>query len=405
MRISDVNMDELISRYLNGQINTEEKQTVEEWIEEDGEHEACFLRHLNLWEAAHPVFRPEQVDEEKALLKVLYKTGIRECAMVSVEEVAKRRRTILRWCVGAAAAVVVLCISLMPGVLLKEAPQGLDSVAQVETDSVQPGGSRAILTLASGEQVILNKNSTQRIDAESGVVIHLEGGKIEYEGTTKGEATKEVFNDIYIPRGGEFYLVLDGGTKVWLNADTRLRYPVKFLGNERKVFLTGEAFFDVAKDEKHPFKVVSPLSEVTVLGTTFDICAYADSPEVLVTLVSGKVEMEAKETGQSVVLRPGEQGVLKYEGNGLSKHEVDVSLFCSWKDGILVVKQMRLEDILNRLSRWYDVDVVWTNESLKDLIFSGEIMKYSELREILDVIETTKGVHFKMDGRSVIVSK
>ncbi|HEY6900894.1 MAG TPA: FecR domain-containing protein, partial [Puia sp.] len=193
-------------------------------------------------------------------------------------------------------------------------------------------------------------------------------------------------------------LVLSDGTQVWLNAQTTLTYPVSFTGKERVVKLTGEAYFEVAHDGTKPFKVVSNGQEVQVLGTSFDIKAYADEPVVQTTLLTGSVKLSA--SNNYVLLKPGQQAVLE-NNKDFSVNEVEPSESIAWKNGYFLFKNEGIESVMRTIARWYNVDVSYEGD-VKKRRLGGTVSRYQNLDDLLKTIELTKSVKFKIEGRKVI---
>ena len=204
-----------------------------------------------------------------------------------------------------------------------------------------------------------------------------------------------------IPRGGEYTLVLADGTTVYLNAESELRYPVKFSGERRKVYLRGEAYFDVVRDEQKPFTVEARGVEVLVLGTSFGVRAYEGEENVLTTLVQGRVDVSAE--GQRVKLIPGQQADFNRESERLTVAEVDVELYVGWKDGRLVFDNQPLSVILDELGRWYSFDVTYANEELKRIPYSVNIKKHEDIAHVLKFIERTGKVKFEINENKIVV--
>ena len=212
-----------------------------------------------------------------------------------------------------------------------------------------------------------------------------------------------LFNTITIPRSGEYKLVLSDGTKVWLNSASKLKYPVAFTGGQRKVFLEGEAYFEVAADTVHPFLVETSGMSVTVLGTGFNVMAYPEEMEAAVTLVHGKVGVQTDHRQQ--ILHPDEQYVYQTTTRRGTVRKVDVSQYVDWKDGILNFDSMPLEELTRRLGRWYDVDFFFVAEELKTLKYSGAFKKYNDIRYVLNIIEEITNVQFVLNERTIVVNR
>ena len=190
-----------------------------------------------------------------------------------------------------------------------------------------------------------------------------------------------------------------------MNAETKVRFPVKFGDRERRIYVDGEAYLEVAHDASSPFVVVMPRNKVTVLGTSFNVKSYPGEKDDRITLVDGKVKVLSNRNGQEMVLRPGEQAIVDQVNGMIMKNSVDTNIFCSWRKGEIVFKNNSLEEILTVLARWYDLRIHWQDESLKRMSFSGEMKKYSEIDKLLEMISHTGDVKFTINNQDIIVSK
>ena len=307
------------------------------------------------------------------------------------------RIRIVRW-VAVVAAVWVLAL----GVTLWMTFGKKENVAPLPVASkiIPAGEKKATLTLADGTEVHVEE-ITARVLQEKGMNIEYRNGEIVYH-KSEEETTEVVYNKLEVPRGGECMIKLDDGTKVWVNAETKLKYPVVFVGDRREVVLEGEAFFDVAKNEK-PFIVRASFGDVRVLGTAFGISAYASEPESYTTLVRGKVSVE-REGMKPVVILPGEQ-VVTFKDGKMIKQEVDVEEFVGWKDGIYVFKEKSLGEIMKTLERWYNISVDFQDKSLVDLPFTGNLKRYDDINVFFDALTRTGDMKYRVEGNQVILFK
>jgi transmembrane sensor len=309
------------------------------------------------------------------------------------------RKMFLR--VAAAAAILLLVLSTTVFILLTR--KSISPVAQQTkknriVNDVEPGGDKAVLTLADGKRVILDTAGNGALTVQGGIKVIKLNGQIVY---APQEGQKEVlYNTITTPRGGQYQLVLADGTKVWLNAESSLRFPTSFAGNERKVELTGEGYFEVAHNEKMPFRVMANDVDVKVLGTHFNINSYRDETAVRTTLVEGRVEIKTNDS--HVFLNPGQQGIIE---NGDDKikvdYDVDVEEVVAWKNGLFKFNGANLESIMRQAERWYNVEVVYegkTNET-----FTGGLQRSENISQLLKVLEATGKVDFIINGRQIIV--
>lgn len=307
------------------------------------------------------------------------------------------RIRIVRW-VAVVAAVWVLAL----GVTLWMTFGKKENVAPLPVASkiIPAGEKKATLTLADGTEVHVEEITAQILQ-EKGMNIEYRNGEIVYH-KSEEETTEVVYNKLEVPRGGECMIKLDDGTKVWVNAETKLKYPVTFVGDRREVVLEGEAFFDVAKNEK-PFIVKTSFGDVRVLGTAFGISAYASEPESYTTLVRGKVSVE-REGIKPVVILPGEQVVTSKDGK-MIKQQVDVEEFVGWKDGIYVFKEKSLGEIMKTLERWYNISVDFQEKSLVDLPFTGNLKRYDDINVFFDALTRTGDMKYRVEGNQVILFK
>ena len=307
------------------------------------------------------------------------------------------RIRIVRW-VAVVAAVWVLAL----GVTLWMTFGKKENVAPLPVASkiIPAGEKKATLTLADGTEVHVEEITAQILQ-EKGMNIEYRNGEIVYH-KSEEKTTEVVYNKLEVPRGGECMIKLDDGTKVWVNAETKLKYPVAFVGDRREVVLEGEAFFDVAKNEK-PFIVKTSFGDVRVLGTAFGISAYASEPESYTTLVRGKVSVE-REGGKPVVILPGEQVVTSKDGK-MIKQQVDVEEFVGWKDGIYVFKEKSLGEIMKTLERWYNISVDFQDKSLVDLPFTGNLKRYDDINVFFDALTRTGDMKYRVEGNQVILFK
>lgn len=283
-----------------------------------------------------------------------------------------------------------------------------DHLSKVDQSNskILPGKDKAILTLGDGRQIVLDSVGNGVLADQNGVDIHkVQNGQLIYTQTPSRElaaASKPVpYNSVFTPRGGKYKLVLPDGTKVWLNADSKLKFPTRFMGDQRIVSMEGEAYFEVAKDAKHPFIVQTSRGlNVRVLGTHFNVMDYKGQPFVKTTLLEGSVKVTHGQ--DSLLIVPGQQVVMGKDG-GLSKRSnLNLDKVVAWKNGLFYFDQMHIEAIMQALSRWYDVDVVYEGSPCDDL-FSAIMNRDNDIHEILSMLEATEKVHFKITGRTIQV--
>ena len=301
----------------------------------------------------------------------------------------------IRRIVSVAAGVVLplLAVVLWYGTMQKpgDVPEQVASV-------IRHGEVKAELVLADGTTRILSSGVTDSLFVQQGASIVVQDQGVSYQGDSS--VVEERYNTLRVPRGGEYSITLSDGTIVYLNAESELRYPVKFVGEDRQVYLSGEAYFAVVHDKTHPFVVDVKNSTVRVLGTSFDVRAYADEDEVLTTLVQGSVRFSAGK--ESVILGPGEQAVLDKSGR-VETREVDTYLYTAWKDGVFAFKRQRLEEIMKVVARWYDVNVFWENVSQKEVTFTGKMKRYDDFSKVVEMLEMTGNTEFMIKENNIFI--
>ena len=310
----------------------------------------------------------------------------------------KSRRMTLRWSV---AASVILFIGLFVGRMVNEW-RNLDEMRMLaETERIVPG-VKAELILSTGERVVLNQQcvSIEGVN-ETGIQNDSVTG-LNYT-TAKVQGEGMIYNTMRIPVGGFYQLAVSDGSKGWLNSMTEFRFPVAFTGEERKVYLTGEAYFEVAPNSKHPFIVVTEEGmEVKVYGTEFNMNTYQHGV-VQTVLVSGKVGIRVNATGKEVMLAPRQMAEYSEKTGMVRVEDTDPYRYIAWKDGEFVFERETIEEIMERLGRWYDVKVFYENESLKQKRFTGVISRYEDIEQVLRLIEGPATLRFEVKGNVVTV--
>lgn len=365
--------------YLSGKMTGNEYDEFTKWMKEDE-------RNRNLFDKMQD---PDYV--RCGLQKFRDYNSVEDWEKLCVK--LNSRKRIIRWIRACAASVVILLCGGMIWYLM--AMQG-ESMKPVSIANVEYGRSKAMLFLESGEMIQLESGQgtvTREIKGENFVN---NGKKLVYVDTV---TEKEVeWHTLQIPRGGEFILCLADGTIVTLNADTKIHYPDYFIGNERQVVLEGEAFFEVAKDSLKPFVVRTNGIDVRVLGTAFNLKAYPDEHQQA-TLVRGAVEVLFDE--QQVILYPGEQVTCVDEK--LRVEEVDIRPYIAWKDERFVFENEPLEGVLKKLERWYNITVFIQNPKLKQMRFTGNLPKYEDISNVLNILALTTNIKFELNDHILVV--
>ena len=302
----------------------------------------------------------------------------------------------------AIAAAIFGVIVLSAFLLLNKNRSGQIVKAENNTqrfkNDVDPGGDKATLTLADGSVILLDNAKNGTLTQQGSAKVIKLDGKLLYD--LGSEKTKQVvYNTISTPKGGQYQLELPDGSLVWLNASSSIHFPTSFTEKERRVEITGEAYFEVAKNAGKPFIVEVNNSEVQVLGTHFNINAYKDEEEVRTTLLEGSVKFV--DGGNTSLLQPGQQTQLTKDRIVKVASNVDVNEVVAWKNGLFSFENAGIETIMRQLSRWYDVDIEYKGKT--DDIFVAEMSRNIKLSDVLKALELTGRVKFEVDGKKIVV--
>ena len=369
-------INHLIDRYLNGSATGQERAQIESWY---NSQDHSFVSELKAHQIASDLNKVENYLQLSS----------------SSEQTEQPKRANLWLRISAAAAI--LCA--IAGTTYFFYHQNNKTTEIANTTDIAPGKIGATLTLSSGKKIALSEATKGELAKEAGLTISKTAdGQLSYSQNPHSEQNK--INTLSTARGETYMIVLSDQTKVWLNAASSLTYVANLNENgKRSVKLTGEAYFEVAKDKAHPFIVASGKQQVEVLGTHFNINSYSDEPGIKTTLLEGSVKVTAGT--ESKTLKPGQQAELNTK---INISEVDTETALAWKNGYFDFDHENLESILKKVSRWYDVEIEYKNQALKTQVFSGTISRFKNVSQILDKLELTKAVHFKIQGRSIIVS-
>ena len=373
----------LLSKAFLGTLSEEEERALQQWRDESPENEQLYESEMNtgyIVQKSHDVARVNIVN---GYMNVLLKRK---------RNVRVRR---VRRIVSIAAGVV---LPLLAVVLWYGTRERIEDVSDQVASVIRHGGVKAELVLADGTTRILGSEVTDSLLVQQGANIVVQNQGVSY--CVDSSVVEERYNTLRVPRGGEYSITLSDGTIVYLNSESELRYPVNFVGRDRRVYLSGEAYFDVVQDEAHPFIVDMGNSSVRVLGTSFDVRAYADEDEVLTTLVQGSVKFSAGK--EFVTLEPGKQAVLGKSGS-IETREVDTYLYTAWKEGVFAFKRQRLEEIMKVVARWYDVNIFWENVSQKEVTFTGKMKRYDDFSKVVEVLEMTGNTEFVIKENNIFI--
>ena len=377
----------LLQKYFSGTIMPDEQRLLDSWMKEKEEHKQLFdrLRKDTRFAEEYGIFR--EVDTTRAWETFRVKNGLR------------RQRRMTTWIKYAAVIALPLLIA---GVWLLFTRGGERSIPVAQNTKIVKREESPVLEVVGGGKVILEKEKDKMIEAGRGVDVQQSSGMLVYSDSVVSEYVDT--NVLRIPKGGEFKLQLADGTRVYLNSATDLRYPVAFTGPERRVYLKGEAYFEVAKDVEHPFIVVTDDVQVRVYGTSFNVNTLG-ADGVRTVLVEGKVGIRGQDLDREYVLKPNELAFYDRNSRDMKIETVDPDLYTLWRKGIFVFERETLENIMNTLSLWYDMEVFFQSESAKQLHFSGHMKRYEQIEDILHAITDATGVVFTINDRTVCVSR
>ena len=366
---------------INGIASEEEVEELQMWLTADGKHRQLY-EHLKV-----------NIDKDVVVSEALM---AKQWARLQTRIETMHLPQLKTWISYAASVAAVVLVVFSVYMFSDTEPV----TTTTHADVIKPGQSKAILMLGSGEQVELCNENKQVIRNEDGAVLASETlNVLSYEQVR--ETVKIEYNTITVPRGGEYQLVLADGTQVWLNAETELRYPVAFNGSSREVYLNGEALFEVSKDQNKPFLVHSNLSTTKVYGTVFNVMSYADEKVEQTTLVEGSIAV--LQGNKEVMIQPGQQARINKSDKLLTLTEVDTDLYTDWKDGIFRFENMPLDEVANKLARWYDVQFFFTNEEVKTCRISGAMKRTTDFSFFMELIKKSSGAKITINENAVHV--
>ncbi|MFD2555110.1 FecR family protein [Sphingobacterium tabacisoli] len=384
-------IQQLFSKYLTGQANTDEIQALYDYFGLEGQD-------TNLEQLIRD-YLDDMVDisTDSARLQAERIASDRWLAIAD-HTLPGSKVPRLSW-IRYAAAILIFCFMAIGlyTYLQKADPIPADSLAENPSELIVPGSNKATLTFADGATFTLD-------GTKEGIVI---GDELTYSDGSKVTDIQSPLLTLSTPKGGQYQVTLSDGTKVYLNAMTTLTYPKQFAPGERKVQLSGEAYFEVTHDIQHPFVVATNKQEVKVLGTVFNTHAYPDEQTVTTTLLKGKVQLSSMGknalSNQSVVLSPGEQGT-STGASGVSVSQVDANEAIAWKNGKFVFDETSIPAMMRQIERWYDIEALYVDD-LSGIAFSGSISRYDDIKDVLRKIELTNKVNISIEGRRVRMSR
>jgi len=335
---------------------------------------------------------------------------IKEKESIVETETTPVRRMSKKWIGVAAASVIILLLAGVFYLTKTEATQNRlvknERASSSLKNDILPGGNKALLTLADGSTIILDSAQNGTLSNQGNIkIIKLDDGQLAYDKSAVSGSTEVLYNTISTPKGGQYQLTLSDGSKVWLNAASSLRFPATFSGNERKVELTGEGYFEVAHNPSKPFIVTKNNVEIKVLGTHFNVNAYDDEDVIKTTLLEGSVKVT--KGNKSTLITPGEQAIVSNSSTTTFsinvKKDVDLDEAVAWKNGKFIFQDADIKSIMRQLEHWYDVSVIYDDKEVTNEEFVGSISRNVNISQILQMLEKTGAVKFEITGRTVIV--
>jgi ferric-dicitrate binding protein FerR (iron transport regulator) len=395
----------LIIKQWRGELSVEESIELEQWASRSVANRNL-LQQLTTDETLRQelITYYEGEEDREIVWKKIENATIETTPVLTLPVQQKGRYRYLAAAVTVAAVLTTVGYFWFQG---KSKPATTDPVAQTTSNDVLPGGNKAVLKLSNGKTIVLD-NAQNGILAQQGAVqIEKQEGALSYSFTAS--ATTVAYNTLATPAGGQFQIKLPDGSRVWLNAASSITYPTAFIGDERRVTITGEGYFEVAKDASKPFKVTiasrsgtQKPAEVEVLGTHFNINAYDDEAAVKTTLLEGKVKfVNSQENNRSVILKPGQQAQVNETGQLQVKSNADMEEVVAWKNGEFLFQSADIGTLMRQVARWYDIEVHYPNGKPKDK-FSGKIGRNVNLSQLLEILKYSE-VRFELKGRTLTV--
>lgn len=398
----------LIAKWLEGSLNEEEQQALTEWRLSSVSNEHLFQQLTNKETLIPKLKALYEYDKEAEQRKLSYQVVPRSM-MISLN----RPGVWIKY-VAAACILLMLLAGVWRFINKKEAKEPVvqQQPARFKND-VQPGGNNATLVLGDGTIINLNSAQNGTLAVAYNATIVKKDGELNYQkNIAKASVTKKheiAYNILSTPKGGNYKLVLPDGSKVWLNAESTIRYPIAFMGSERKVEGSGELYFEIVKDPKKPFKVAihpspggSGAAEIEVLGTHFNVNAYTNEEVIKTTLLEGKIKQTLIDNRQSVILTPRQQAQINGDKMNVV-NDADIGETLAWVNNTFIFNDLTIRPLMRQLTRWYNVEVVYEEEVTTHFI--ATIPRTVPLSKVLQALEMTSGVHFEIDGKKIVVKK
>jgi len=367
----------LLEKYLNGSITDGEKKELGD-----------LYKDANLKDAVYPDDRESVSERMLSRLKS------------EIQQEKTGGSFFKSWRIGVAAAAIIAVFGIY--IATRTAAPKMTAKQSPAKQAILPGTNVAVLTLGNGKSILLNGGNIGKLAVQGGTTITKNAaGQISYQASDNdGNNNEIVFNTITTPMGGQFRVTLPDGSNVWLNAASSLTYPNRFTGNQRHVELHGEAYFEIFKDKNSPFTVTAEDANIKVLGTHFNVMAYKNEPSINTTLLEGSVSLSSK-NGHALLV-PGQQGAVDNKAQNITLREVNVEDAVAWKNGYFSFRKQNLPAAMNKIARWYNVDVEYSG-NVNNKVLGGTVSRSENIQELLNYLELTGIAKFKIEGRRIKV--
>ncbi|MBK6264017.1 FecR domain-containing protein [Marivirga sp. S37H4] len=381
---------EIIWKSIHGNLTDNEQYLLDKWLEEDHENRVYYAK------------AKEHLEHNKIKLVKADVPALRK-ALAIRKEPSLRKKLGLALFISVAASLILVFSFIS---FFNETDDKLFHLEEAKQTPIypEPGKRQAVLHLGGGEKILLGEQSTskQKIDGKFKKFLNLNKESIEYKkGDFNSDNQPSNQHLLEVQTGGEFMLILSDGTKVWINSESTLKYPANFGTESRVVELSGEAYFEVAHENNRPFQVITGNQTIRVLGTSFNVTSYPNE-ETTSTLLKGKIQIET-DKNDTAILFPGNQAIYHPKKQELFQKQVNVEHFIAWKNGLFYFKDQPLDHIMEVLSRWYSIEVVYKNPEKKNIRFTGTLKRYSSFKEVIKLIEMTGDVKFYLSSNNKVI--
>ncbi|PTN10676.1 FecR family protein [Mangrovibacterium marinum] len=375
----------IIWKSVHGQLTADEEKHLQDWLKEDSSHRSYYQQVKRYYESGS-AFTGSKSELDRAWR-----------SFEGRERSAKKRKFVQKMAIAASIAALVALVS---SVLIWQFQPAPEVITKKQVSLIKPGSGKATLFFDDGRTYDLTNSGNLALN-EDGIIIRNTENGLAYSGGELADGELR-YNILRVPRGGEYVLTLPDGTHVWMNAESSIRYPICFADDERTVELQGQAYFEVTHDGQRPFRVWSGNHEIRVLGTQFDLKAYQNDETITTTLVQGSVRISLKDNPEvQETLVPNEQCTFNKNENILEKRKIETLPYISWRKGKLMFEDEELSEIMKTLQRWYDCDVVFASQRARQMRFTGTLMRYDDINEVLNKIAKTNEIKIYVNGNSI----